>query len=234
MLEDVAVDVWLGTADQGGTRPWRRDTVVNVFSVSKGVVATVALLCARRGLVDLDAPVARYRPGFTAEATVAELLSHRAGLPAIRSPLPPGSLYDWDAMAGALAAEEPRWTPGSGTDTTRSRSAGWSASCSAGSPEGRSATWSPRSRASPISRSGFPGRTRTGRPSCSRRKALPCRPRPSPAPDPGGAIRLPVNGPPGRGARRGPRPVRSPRAVPRALPGPDRAGRADPRPRGSK
>ncbi|MFI6513160.1 serine hydrolase domain-containing protein [Streptosporangium sp. NPDC050855] len=108
----LVVDVWAGTADEGGTRPWRRDTVVNVFSVSKGVVATVALLCARRGLLDLDAPVARYWPEFTARATVAQLLSHRAGLPAIRSPLPPGSLYDWDAMTRALVAEEPWWTPG--------------------------------------------------------------------------------------------------------------------------
>ncbi|GAA3038293.1 serine hydrolase domain-containing protein [Streptosporangium longisporum] len=108
----LVVDVWAGTADESGTRPWRRDTVVNVFSVSKGVVATVALLCARRGLLDLDAPVARYWPEFTARATVAQLLSHRAGLPAIRSPLPPGSLYDWDAMTSALAAEEPWWTPG--------------------------------------------------------------------------------------------------------------------------
>ncbi|MEU4832892.1 serine hydrolase domain-containing protein [Streptosporangium sp. NPDC023615] len=108
----TVVDVWGGTADEGGTRPWGRDTVVNVFSASKGVVATVALLCARRGLLDLDAPVARYWPEFTARATVAQVLSHRAGLPAIRSPLPPGSLYDFDAMASALAAEEPWWTPG--------------------------------------------------------------------------------------------------------------------------
>ncbi|MEU3166520.1 serine hydrolase domain-containing protein [Streptosporangium sp. NPDC006930] len=106
------VDVWFGTVDEGGVHPWRRDTVVNVFSVSKGVVATVALLCAQRGLLDLDAPVARYWPEFASEATVAQLLSHRAGLPAVRSPLPPGSLYDWYAMTGALAVEEPWWTPG--------------------------------------------------------------------------------------------------------------------------
>ncbi|WP_249349747.1 serine hydrolase domain-containing protein [Microbispora sp. H10836] len=106
------VDIWQGTADRDGVRPWERDTVVNVFSASKGMLATLAHLYVQRGLLDLDAPVARYWPGFATPTTVADLLAHRAGLPAVRRELPPGSLFDWDAMTAALAAESPWWTPG--------------------------------------------------------------------------------------------------------------------------
>ncbi|MEV7808054.1 serine hydrolase domain-containing protein [Microbispora sp. NPDC088329] len=108
----MVVDLWQGTADADGVRPWERDTVVNVFSASKGVLATLAHLYVQRGLLDLDAPVARYWPGFTTATTVADLLAHRSGLPAVRRDLPPGSLFDWDAMTAALAAESPWWTPG--------------------------------------------------------------------------------------------------------------------------
>lgn len=108
----LVVDLWHGTADRDGRRAWERDTVVNVFSASKGVLATLAHLYAQRGLLDLDAPVARYWPGFATATTIADLLAHRSGLPAVRRTLPPGSLFDWDAMTGALAAETPWWSPG--------------------------------------------------------------------------------------------------------------------------
>ena len=103
--------------DSARTRPWERDTLVAVFSVGKAMAALCVLLLVERGEVDLDAPVARYWPEFAAagkgEVTVRTLLSHRAGLPAVRRPLPDEAIYDWDLMAGALAAEEPWWEPGS-------------------------------------------------------------------------------------------------------------------------
>ena len=74
------------------TRPWERDTLVDVFSVGKAMAALCVLLLAERGVVDLDAPVARYWPRVRragkGRVTVRMLLSHRAGLPAIRRPLP--------------------------------------------------------------------------------------------------------------------------------------------------
>ncbi|MFD1052068.1 serine hydrolase domain-containing protein, partial [Kibdelosporangium lantanae] len=85
----VLVDVWGGTADEDGVRWWERDTVANVFSVSKGMLATVANLLVERGDLDLDAPVRRYWPEFRADATVQQLLSHQAGLAAVSHPLPP-------------------------------------------------------------------------------------------------------------------------------------------------
>jgi CubicO group peptidase (beta-lactamase class C family) len=60
------VDLWAGWMDQSRVRPWQHDTLVNVFSVGKGMTALALLMLAERGLVDLDAPVARYWPEFAA------------------------------------------------------------------------------------------------------------------------------------------------------------------------
>jgi CubicO group peptidase (beta-lactamase class C family) len=110
------VDLWAGWVDRERTRAWQRDTLVNVFSVGKGMAALSLLILVERGQVDLDAPVARYWPEFAArgkrDVTVRMLLCHRAGLPAIRRPLPDLAMYDWELMTSALAQEEPWWEPG--------------------------------------------------------------------------------------------------------------------------
>jgi len=110
------VDLWAGWADAARARPWERDTLVDVFSVGKALAALALLVLVERGRIALEAPVARYWPGFAArgkeQVTVRMLLAHRAGLPGIRHPLPPLSMYDWDRMTSALAAEEPWWEPG--------------------------------------------------------------------------------------------------------------------------
>ena len=114
----VVADLWAGRAGPGPGRPWQRDTLVNVFSVGKGLIAacTARLIGERR--LDPDAPVARYWPEFGAAGkeavTLRQLLSHQAGLPALRDPLPDGSMLDWPVMTSALAAEPPWWPPGSG------------------------------------------------------------------------------------------------------------------------
>jgi CubicO group peptidase (beta-lactamase class C family) len=111
------VDLWGGFADEAKTVPWRRDTIVNVWSVGKAVVAACLLRLVDRGLVDLDAPVANYWPEFAQggkeQLPVRMLLNHQAGLPAIRKPLEPGiNLTSWNTMAAALAEQEPWWEPG--------------------------------------------------------------------------------------------------------------------------
>ncbi|MGH7789519.1 MAG: serine hydrolase domain-containing protein [Candidatus Binatia bacterium] len=110
------VDLWAGHADPARSRPWQRDTIVHLYSVTKGMVSLCAHRLIERGELDLDAPVARYWPEFAAAGkgaiTVRWLLSHRSGLPAIRTLLPPDTLYDWDAMCTALAAEAPCIPPG--------------------------------------------------------------------------------------------------------------------------
>ncbi|MEU3949772.1 serine hydrolase domain-containing protein [Streptomyces sp. NPDC029526] len=112
----TVVDLWGGWADAARTRPWERDTVVNVWSTTKGPVALCAHLLADRGLLDLDAPVAAYWPEFAAagkeDVLVRHLLSHRAGLAGLREPHTLEQLYDWDLTTRRLAATEPWWEPG--------------------------------------------------------------------------------------------------------------------------
>src|SRR5688572_7969683 len=111
------VDVWAGWMDELRTRQWGRDTLVDVFSVGKAMAAICVLVLAERGAVDLDRPVSHYWPPFAAagkaEVTVRMLLAHRAGLPGLRDRVPDAAIYDWDAIAAALARERPWWAPGS-------------------------------------------------------------------------------------------------------------------------
>ncbi len=110
------VDLWGGYLDLGRTRPWERDSLVCVFSCTKGVVAIAVMWAVAHGFVDLDTPVASYWPEFAAEGKgeipVRWLLTHEAGLPAIGRRMPLGSLSDWEAMTDALAAQKPWWEPG--------------------------------------------------------------------------------------------------------------------------
>ncbi|MEU3844596.1 serine hydrolase domain-containing protein [Streptomyces sp. NPDC028635] len=112
----TVVDLWGGWADAARTRPWERDTVVNVWSTTKGPVALVAHVLADRGLLDLDAPVAVYWPEFAAagkeKVLVRHLLSHRAGLAGLREPHSFEELCDWELTTRRLAATEPWWEPG--------------------------------------------------------------------------------------------------------------------------
>jgi CubicO group peptidase (beta-lactamase class C family) len=111
------VDIWAGWADPERTRPWQKDTLVDVFSVGKAMAALCVLILVEREKVELEAPVSRYWPEFGVNGksvvTVRMLLSQRAGLPAVRRLLPPDAIYDWDLMTKVLAAEEPWWKPGS-------------------------------------------------------------------------------------------------------------------------
>jgi len=114
----VVVDLWGGWADVARSRAWERDTLVNAFSVSKGLATVCVLQLVGDGRLDLDARVARYWPAFAGagkeEITVRQVLSHQAGLPAVRGPLPDGAMLDWSLMVQALERQAPWWTPGTG------------------------------------------------------------------------------------------------------------------------
>ncbi len=110
------VDLWGGYRDGTTRAPWERDTLVPMFSTTKGV-ASMALAVARsRGLVDYDAPVASYWPKFAAagkeRVTVRQLLSHQAGLCAIDEKLELADLADLDRVADKIARQRPAWEPG--------------------------------------------------------------------------------------------------------------------------
>jgi CubicO group peptidase (beta-lactamase class C family) len=113
---EVVVDLWGGTARVETDTPWSADTICHLWSGTKGATALCAHMLVSRGLLDLDAPVVEYWPEFGQRGkeaiTVRMLLSHQAGVPALRERLPDGAFYDWDRMTDALAAEAPFWEPG--------------------------------------------------------------------------------------------------------------------------
>lgn len=115
---ETVVDLWAGVADKDGQQAWHSDTILNLFSCTKTFTAVTALQLVGEGKLELDAPVARYWPEFAAagkdKITLRHLLSHQAGLPALREMLPAEALYDWHAMTTALAAEQPWWPLGEG------------------------------------------------------------------------------------------------------------------------
>jgi len=112
------IDLWAGSTEPGGA-PWQRNTLANVFSTTKGIAAICIAVLVDRGAVSYDDKVSTYWPEFAShgkgDITVAQMLSHQAGLAGFRDPTRIEELYDHDAMAARLAAQDPLWEP-----TTRS------------------------------------------------------------------------------------------------------------------
>jgi CubicO group peptidase (beta-lactamase class C family) len=110
------VDIWGGYADEARTRPWDKDTIVNVYSTTKNMAAICALMLVDRGLLDVDAPVIKYWPEFgqagKEKIQVRYLLSHQSGLAGWDEPFPVEGLYDWNRMIKLLEKQEPMWEPG--------------------------------------------------------------------------------------------------------------------------
>jgi CubicO group peptidase (beta-lactamase class C family) len=98
--------------DLVGGEGWGPDSLVNAFSVGKGLTAAVLGHAMERYGVGLDDLVTDWWPELDLGLTVAQLASHQAGLPAVRASLPEGIQFDWDAMCAVLAAETPWWEPG--------------------------------------------------------------------------------------------------------------------------
>ncbi|MCK5790137.1 MULTISPECIES: serine hydrolase domain-containing protein [unclassified Ketobacter] len=112
---ELTVNLWAGRANQEGNA-WQQDTLVNVFSVSKAVTALCVHKAVELGGLDLERPVADYWPEYGCQGKqrtlVKWLLNHKAGQPAMKTPLPGEALYDWERMTSTLASEEPWWEPG--------------------------------------------------------------------------------------------------------------------------
>jgi CubicO group peptidase (beta-lactamase class C family) len=113
----TVVDLWGGHADAARTRPWRQDTLVNVWSSTKGVVALAIAMLVDRGRLDYAAPIARYWPEFAAggkeRITLDQVMSHQAGLNGLAVPMDEAGLLAWTPFVDALAAMSPLWEPGS-------------------------------------------------------------------------------------------------------------------------
>jgi len=112
----LVVDLWGGYADAARRRPWRRDTLVNVYSTTKGLASLCVHRLVEAGKLDLEAPVAHYWPGFAQqgkeELPVRYLLTHQAGLPIYEEPLRMDAFCSWSYITLLLEAQEPLWEPG--------------------------------------------------------------------------------------------------------------------------
>jgi CubicO group peptidase (beta-lactamase class C family) len=113
---ETVVDVWAGTLANDARTPWQADTLVPVLSATKGMVAIAFHRLAERGLIDVDAPVARYWPGYAAngkhDVLVGHLLTHTAGQPRLNTELAPGGVWDWNKVVDAFANAPLEWNAG--------------------------------------------------------------------------------------------------------------------------
>lgn len=124
----AVVDLWGGYRDRQRRQPWEADTLVTMFSTTKGMASTAMAVAHSRGLFDLDDPVAMHWPEFGQAGkeaiTVRQLLAHEAGLAVIDQPLDLDVLGDLDRLGDVLAAQAPAWEPGT-TRGYHAQSLGW-------------------------------------------------------------------------------------------------------------
>ncbi len=113
--EDL-VNLWGGYQDSACERPWQQDTLVNLYSTTKGIAAIGFATLVEDGLLGYDDAVKDLWPELRAAQdglTIGQLLSHQSGVPGVSVPVTVDDMYDWDKMIGLLAAQEPYWPPGS-------------------------------------------------------------------------------------------------------------------------
>jgi CubicO group peptidase (beta-lactamase class C family) len=113
---ELVIDLYGGYRDINRTDPWTEDTLVLVFSTTKGVAAAAMAHAHSRGYFDYDDRVADYWPAFAqhdkGDITVRQLLAHQAGVATIGRKMTPVDVADRDALVDRLAAKEPDWDPG--------------------------------------------------------------------------------------------------------------------------
>ena len=112
------IDLWGGFHDQGMSTLWQANSLVNVYSTTKGMAAIAIAILVDEQKLDYDAPVADYWPEFAqagkADVTIAQLLSHQAGLCGVDTKLEVEDLYDWEKMIRLLEQQTPMWPLGTG------------------------------------------------------------------------------------------------------------------------
>jgi CubicO group peptidase (beta-lactamase class C family) len=113
---EKVVDIWGGVRDASTRAPWEEDTMVLIWSASKGLAAMTLGVAHSRGWLDYDERVCTYWPQFAQhgkeEVTVRQLLAHQAGLFAFDEPVDRSTVADLDRLALVLARQKPAWVPG--------------------------------------------------------------------------------------------------------------------------
>lgn len=113
---EKVVDLWGGVRNKSTGEPWLEDTMVLIWSATKGLAAMTMALAHSRGWLDYDERVSTYWPEFAQngkeEITVRQLLAHQAGLFAFDEPVDKSVVADPDRLAAVLARQKPAWKPG--------------------------------------------------------------------------------------------------------------------------
>jgi CubicO group peptidase (beta-lactamase class C family) len=113
---EKVVDLWGGIRNRETGDPWDADTMVIVYSASKGLAAMTLAIAHSRGWLDYEERVSRYWPEFAQQGkeaiTVRQLLAHQAGLFAFDEPVDRRTVADPDRLAAVLARQKPAWEPG--------------------------------------------------------------------------------------------------------------------------
>jgi CubicO group peptidase (beta-lactamase class C family) len=113
---EKVVDLWGGVRNETTGEPWEEDTMVVVFSTTKGLSALTMALAHSRGLFDFDEPISKYWPEFAQQGkekiTIRQLFAHQAGLYAFDELGDKDTLADLDLLAEVLARQKPAWEPG--------------------------------------------------------------------------------------------------------------------------
>ena len=113
---EPVVDLWGGIRNKETGEPWEKETMVLVFSATKGLAAMVMALAHSRGLLDYDERVCAYWPEFAQQGkdqiTVRQLLAHQAALFAFDEPVDREVVADLDRLAEIMARQKPAWEPG--------------------------------------------------------------------------------------------------------------------------
>lgn len=119
---ELVVNIWAGERSNRlagiSNQPWNQNTIVNIFSAGKGLVALCVLQLVAQDKLNLDSPIAHYWPEFAqgdkAQITVRDVLSHRSGLSAFHQHIVDDQIFNWNAMTAAVASETPWWEPKKG------------------------------------------------------------------------------------------------------------------------
>src|SRR6188508_1683587 len=110
------VDLWGGVRNKMTGEPWQEDTMVVVYSTTKGLAAMTLALAHSRGWLDYEERVCKYWPEFAQQGketvTVRQLLAHQAGLFAFDEPVDRSVVENPDRLAEVMARQKPAWEPG--------------------------------------------------------------------------------------------------------------------------
>ncbi|MDH4212567.1 MAG: beta-lactamase family protein [Candidatus Thorarchaeota archaeon] len=113
---EKVVDLWGGIRNEATGEPWEEDTMVLVWSTTKGLSALTMALAHSQGLFDYDEPVSKYWPEFAQQGkekiTIRQLFAHQAGLVAFDELGDKEVIANMDRLATILARQKPAWKPG--------------------------------------------------------------------------------------------------------------------------